>query len=279
MDIQLLQNTAVEAAGKRLIQVNGNGISGIVLEAGQTLQTLEKFKDERDRYRGALSTTSIDDFASYVQSCNPAQPTPGYGAVGFVDIDKMAAKMFFNLGTVPAPGHGDWNATLTMQPTAAYRAVQGIDGVKLDQTKITEWLEDWNDFLVADFPSDITGEGSLVRAVAAIRKMKISSKTESTSDVTATGSARSAMEDVEARSTDVLPVGFRLATEPYDGLESRSFALKLSVITGGAQPILVLRWQRRESNIEAIAREFKHVLGTKIGENIPLTIGTFNPGS
>jgi uncharacterized protein YfdQ (DUF2303 family) len=279
-NIELIQKTAVEAAGKQLLTLGrATQPNLIVLASDQKLHSLERFNVGRERYRGALATTSIDDFSSYVDSANPHEDIPGFGAVGFVDIDNMAAKVFFNLGTVESPGHGDWNATLTMQPTAAYKALHAIDSQRLDQTKLTEWLEDWSDFLVADFPPDAAGDSTLVRAVASIRKMKISNKSESTSNVGDFAAQRSAMEEVEAKSADLLPVGFRLATEPYEGLSTRSFALKLSVLTGGEKPLLVLRWQRKEAAIEAIAREFKSVLASKLGEKVPLTIGNFNPGA
>lgn len=270
-NIELIQKTAVEAAGMRLLTASGRTTpSAIILEEHEKLQSLEPYQAGRDRYRGILKTTSIDDFASYTKLAAGGPAT----AVGFVDTEKMAGTVFFNLGTVDVPGHGDWRAQLTMQPTAAFNALAKIDGVKCEQKALTDWLEDWSDFLVADFTE---GEATLARAIAALRKLKISTKAEATSNVGDFNASRSALEDIEASSADLLPIGFRLATEPYEGLSSRSFALKLSVLTGGEKPLLVLRWQRKEAAIEAIAREFKSVLAAKIGDGVPLTIGTFTP--
>lgn len=269
-NIELIQKTAVEAAGMRQIKLSGhNSGSAIILGREEQLKSLESLQGGRDRYRGTLKTTSIDDFASYVQIVSAASP-----AVGFVDVANMASTVFFNLGTVEDPGHGDWYATLTMQRTAAFEALHKIDGVKNEQKALTDWLEDWSDFLVADFAE---GDATLARAVAALRKLKISAKAETTSNVGDFNASRSALEDVEASSADLLPIGFRLATEPYEGLSTRSFALRLSVLTGGEKPLLVLRWQRKEAALEAIAREFKSVLAEKIGSGVPLTIGTFSP--
>lgn len=267
-NIELIQKTAVEAAGMRQIKLAGrNSGSAIILGHEEQLRSLEPLQGVRDRYRGMLKTTSIDDFAGYVKLAAAA-------AVGFVDVANMASTVFFNLGTVEDPGHGDWRATLTMQRTAAFEALHQINGVKCDQKTLTDWLEDWSDFLVADFAE---GDATLARAIAALRKLKISAKTEATSNVGDFNASRSALEDVEASSADLLPIGFRLVTEPYEGLSARSFALKLSVLTGGEKPLLVLRWQRKEAAIEAIAREFKSVLTKLIGSGVPLTIGTFTP--
>ena len=276
-NIELIQNTAIEAAGKRQLSADAMP-DAIVVSGDQKVTSLEAFKPMRNRYRGRLATTSLVDFAGYVKSAAPPAPTGGDGAVGFVNVEKMAATVFFNLGTVAAPGHGDWHATLTMQPTAAFSAMQAIDGKKFGQAELIEWLEDWSDVLVADFDPSVeipTSTNTLTKAIAALRKLKITAKGESTHNHGDFKGSSSTLEEVEASSQDVLPIGFRLATEPYEGLSSRSFFLKLSVLTGAEKPQLVLRWKRKESQVEEIAREFKRVLSAQLGTDVPLTIGTF----
>jgi uncharacterized protein YfdQ (DUF2303 family) len=275
-NIELIQNTAVAAAGQHLLRLPSMP-DGIVLTGDQKVQSLEPFQLQRARYRGQLRTNSLADFASYVKAAVPAGVAQ---AVGFVNVEKMAATVYFNLGTVDQPGHGDWMATLTMQATAAFSAMLAIDGKKFGQAELIEWLEDWSDVLVADFDSSVDiarNTNTLTKAIAALRKLKITAKGESTHNHGDFKGSSSTLEEVEASSQDVLPIGFRLAAEPYEGLSLRSFFLKLSVLTGGDKPQLVLRWKRKESQIEEIAREFKHVLGDQLGEVTPLTIGTFSP--
>lgn len=278
-NIELIQNTAVEAAGKHLLQ-RETMPDVIVLSGDQKIHSLESLQLQRSRYRGQLRTTSLADFASYVKTSTPPAPTAGFGAIGFVNVDKMAATVHFNLGTVDAPGHGDWNATLAMQATAAFSAMQVIDGKKFSQAEMIEWLEDWSDVLVSDFDSSVeiaSSTNTLTRAIAALRKLKITAKGEATHNHGDFKGSSSTLEEVEASSQDVLPIGFRLAAEPYEGLSLRSFFLKLSVLTGAEKPQLVLRWKRKESQVEEIAREFKRVLSDQLGETTQLTIGTFSP--
>ncbi|MGO4700248.1 DUF2303 family protein [Dyella sp. 2RAB6] len=270
-NIQLIQDTAVEAAGKRLLTV-GSTVIAAILNDNQKLTSLEPFQDGRFRYRGSFDTSSLDDYCAYVCTVAEASVVPA-----FVDVDRMRAVAYFNLGTANTPGHGDWTGSLGMKATAAYQALNQIDGKPQSQVALINWLEDWNDVLVADFDDN---NSSLQRAIASIRKMKISSKAESTHTTGDFNSNRSAMEEIEASGAEALPTGFRLATEPYEGLSSRSFALKLSVLTGNGvdKPNLVLRWLRKESTVEAIAREFKSVLAEKLGDRVALSIGTFNVG-
>ena len=272
-NIELIQKTAVEAAGFRLLTSTGKtSPSAIILDQNERLHSLEPYQPGRDRYRGQLATTSLADFCSYVKASSA-----GSGTVGFVNAEKMAATVFFNLGTTTEPGHGDWLATLSMQATAAFAAMQAIDGKKFSQPELIEWLEDWSDVLVADFESSVvvTESASLTKAIAALRKLKITAKGEATHNHGDFKGSSSTLEEVEASSQDVLPIGFRLAGAPYEGLSVRSFFLKLSVLTGAEKPQLVLRWKRKETQVEEIAREFKRVLSEGLGTGIPLTIGTF----
>ena len=266
-NVELIQNSAVEAAGKRQLQA-AQLPAALIITGDQRIESLERLQPLRNRFRGALSTSSLPDFSEYVKGVATK-------AAGFVDVEKMKANVFFNLGNAELPGHGDWHASLALAPTAAYRALQQLESKRFDQAGLIDWLEDWNDVLVADFAD---GNASLTRAVAAVRKMKISTKAEATHTTSDFGASRSALEEIEASSADALPTGFRLATEPYEGLSSRSFSLKLSVLTGGEKPVLTLRWLRKEQQLEEIAREFKRVLGDQLGDAASLTIGTFDPG-
>ncbi|PXV60697.1 Uncharacterized conserved protein YfdQ, DUF2303 family [Dyella jiangningensis] len=268
-NIELIQNTAVEAAGKRLLSAT-NLPRAVIVDGDQEVKSLEHLQPGRHRFRGQMTTNVMADFCAYVKGVAGDKAVPG-----FVNVQGMTAKVFFNLGSETAPGHGDWTATLGLQPTAAYKALQEAAGRRFDQAGLIDWIEDWNDVLVADFTE---GNASLTRAIAAVRKLKISTKSEATHTTQDFSASRSALEEVEASGADVLPVGFRLATEPYDGLTSRSFSLKLSVLTGGDKPALTLRWLRKEQQLEQIAREFKSVLVEQLGPSATLAIGAFELG-
>ncbi|WP_333679920.1 DUF2303 family protein [Dyella sp.] len=266
-DIKLIQDTAVTAAGARRFRADQADL--ITLAKDEHLESLEPYQGSRQRFRGSLKTNSLLDFASYVK----AQTAGIYP--GFVDVDRMAATVFFNLGDEEFPGHADWRATLSMQPTAAYLALTQANGRRFSQADLIDWLEDWHHVLNVEFAD---GNNSLARAITAIRKLKITTKAEEThvkGDFTA---SRGALEEVEASSSDALPTAFFLVTTPYDSLSERTFTLKLSVLTGGDKPALVLRWLQKEQVQEDIAHEFKQVLGDQLGDSATLTIGTFEPG-
>ncbi len=59
---------------------------------------LEKFNLNRFRFRGALSTASIDDFTRY------SKDLADEGTRCFIDADNMRAVSVLNLGTIDEPG-------------------------------------------------------------------------------------------------------------------------------------------------------------------------------
>lgn len=249
-------------------------IPAIVLtdaSGNQHIESLEKLGHGRERFRGNFTTPSFDDFVNHVSVIVAGDD--GRAAPVFVDVANMAATAFFNLGTVAEPGHGDWTGKLKLKATAAFEALCAIDGKKLSQKDLAEWLEDWNDFISADY---VSGDGTLARAIAAIRKMTIEKQGKATHGVTATSAEMSAMEKIEAQA-DELPMGFTWVCEPYVGLKQRPFRLALSVLTSGPVPLIVLRWQRREAVVEEIAKEFKNVLAERLGTSASVTVGTFTP--
>jgi len=234
------------------------------------LLDMEKFQNGRSRFRGALSTASLVDFSCYVIERRGIDI-----AKGFVDQDAMRCVVFFNLGDETTPGHADDTATLTLKPTAAYSALQAIAGEQLSQKALAEWMEDWHAYIEAE-----NEEGqpmSAVQAIAAVRNITIKAASERTHVEANFSAQRSAMDAIEARSQDAMPYALLFSCKPYEGLERRTFILRLSIITG-EKPTLKPRWVSEEQTREEIAQEFKFVLIRELCEASTITLGTFNPG-
>ncbi|WP_425328322.1 DUF2303 family protein [Pseudomonas nitroreducens] len=266
--LQLIIANAVTAANAT---VTGSAGKMAVVPEGFKLHSLEKLEAQRNRFRGALATSSLADFVTYVKErANTASH-------GFVDKENMACRVIFNLGDTEQPGHGDDSATLRLEPTAAYAALQRIAGKNLQQKDLAEWMEDWRDFLQAVTPDD--QDMNLVQAIAAVRNITIKASSERTNVEGNFNAQRSAMDQIEAASQDTLPGSLIFSSAPYDGLPVRNFVLRLSVLTGEAKPVLKLRWVAEEQIREEIAQDFKDLLATDIADATSLTIGTFELGA
>lgn len=243
----------------------------VALPDNVKVHNLEKYQALRARFRGALNTNSLTDFANYVVGRN------GPAAQGFVNQDAMSCEVFFNLGDEAAPGHADDTATLKLKPTAAYTALSAIAGKKLSQKELAEWMEDWRLNLTAADPADATL--SMVQAIAAVRNITIKAIAERTSVEGNFSANRSAMDAIEAASQDTLPAKLHFNIVPYEGLGQRVFTLALSVLNGEDKPVLKPRWVGEELQREEIAKEFKTVLAKEVGGTATLLLGSFNAGN
>ena len=263
--IQLITDTALEANGKQLETL----VPTVVLPEGSKVIDLEKFQSGRSRFRGTYSTHSLADFSAYVVE------RAAIGARGFIDQDAMSCVLLFNLGTAEEPGHADDRAVLKLKPTAGYTAAQQIGGRGISQKDLSDWIEDWHQYLT---PVDEAGNAiPVAKAIAAVRTITIKASSESETTVGETSASRSAMDQIEARSKETLPVSLQFSTVPFEGLTEQVITLRLSVITSGSQPVLKLRWVGEEVQHEDIAQEFKAVLQKGIGEAAALSLGAFDP--
>lgn len=260
--IKLIQDTAIQASASNRLATNEPAII-----VGDEILSVEHLQEGRSRFRGKMSTESLQDFIKYTKD-HP-------DGTGFVDAENVAAKVFFNLGGIEDPGHGDWTATLKLKPTAEYAAMLQIVGKRLSQRDMIDFAEDW-----AGNVNAIAADGSTInvsKALAAIRKLTIKATAEATHTEKDFGARKSSIEDIEASADDGLPYAFGFTAVPYDGLFTRSFMLRLSVLTGGDKPQLVLRAIALDSAKEAIAQEFKQKLQDGIGSDATLYLGSFTP--
>ena len=240
-----------------------------VLPAGTGIESLERFSSERFRFRGAMETTSIDDFVRY---------SSGYAkenekARCFIDADNMLARSIFNIGTLDNPGHADNVASIKLKKTAPFRALLSINGDHLNQKQIAEWLEDWSDYLIA-FDAD-GNTMKIAQAAQAVRRITTHQTQASDHEDGDVSGKKALMQSIEASSKDVMPVAFEFKCVPYEGLGERAFSLRNSLLKSN-DPVFVLRIVQLEAQEEAIANEFRDLLIGKFdGKPVEAFIGTF----
>ncbi|AZC55409.1 DUF2303 family protein [Pseudomonas chlororaphis] len=232
------------------------------------IHNLEKYQAGRLRFRGTLKTSSLADFVTYTTGRSR------FDAQGFVNPDAMTCTVFFNLGTDTTPGHADDIAILTLNPTAAYKALQQIAGKKLTQRELAEWIEDWHHLLTAT--KEDGKEVTIAEAVNSVRNITIKASASASHNESNFGASRSAMDTIEANATETRLESLTFKLVPYEGLAERKFILRLSILTGDDKPTLKLRWVGEEVQIEEIAQDFKAVLAKDIGTAATLTLGTFS---
>lgn len=253
--------------------------SAVAIPEGVKIADIEQYLEHRRRYRGSMSTNLISEFVEFTTAtCDIYSHAMELDNVPcFVNARKMAATVYFNLGDIDEPGHGDHTAILEMDQTESLRELLKINGVKLDQRTLAEWMEDWRDHIEA-----LAEDGNTILpigpAVAAVRKITIGASSETTSETQTFSNRQSAMAEVEAKNRDQMPAFLRFTCEPYQGLQERTFTLRLSLITGET-PRIGLRIVRLETAEEEMAQELEEKLRTGF-EDTPVKtfVGSFNPG-
>ncbi len=111
-------------SGYHLNDIHGLACPTALLPQNTSVESLERYSLERFRFRGAMDTTSIDDFVRY----SVAYALEEEKARCFIDADNMLARSIFNIGTLDNPGHADNVASIKLKKTAPFRALLAING-------------------------------------------------------------------------------------------------------------------------------------------------------
>jgi uncharacterized protein YfdQ (DUF2303 family) len=266
--IEAIQNGAAidQASDATRLALGGDYV--VALPSQFTLHDLEQFMSKRRRMRGVMSTHALSDFATYVKKNAES------GAAVFVDADEMSAIAVLNLGEPEAPGHTDNRAKVQLKKTAAYSSLKvHANGQAISQTKAAEFLEDWpGEIRCFNDQGDITQP----KAIGAIRKLSIESMRKLESSEQSLSASKSAFEQVQATSADPIPTTIYFTCEPYHGLESRQFVLRLGVLTGGEKPSISLRIVKQELHDEEMANEFADLAREALGAELQVLIGNYN---
>ncbi|HBC5610944.1 YfdQ family protein [Klebsiella grimontii] len=256
-------------SGYHLNDIHGLACPTALLPQNTSVESLERYSLERFRFRGAMDTTSIDDFVRY----SVAYALEEEKARCFIDADNMLARSIFNIGTLDNPGHADNVASIKLKKTAPFRALLAINGDHLNQKQIAEWLEDWSDYLLA---FDAGGNTmTIALAAQAVRRVTIQHATQADHEDSDFSGKKSLMQSIEASSKEVMPVAFEFKCVPYEGLGERRFSLRNSLLKS-SDPVFVLRIVQLEAQEEAIANEFRDLLVGKFdGKPVETFIGNF----
>lgn len=255
-------------SGYHLNDIHSLACPTTILPEGTAVASLERFALERYRFRGAMDTTSIDDFVRY--SVGYAQKTKKPVASSMPTTCWRALSSTSVLWII---GHADNVASIKLKKTAPFRALLSINGDHLNQKQIAEWLEDWSDYLTA-FDAD-GNTMKIAQAAQAVRRVTIQQTNASDHEDGDFSGKKSLMQSIEASSKDVMPVAFEFKCVPYKGLGERAFSLRNSLLKSN-DPVFVLRIVQLEAQEEAIANEFRDLLTGKFdGKPVETFIGTF----
>lgn len=269
--IEHIQQSAAEATRTANLQLDAavNGglcVGSVVVPDGMSIKDVEHLLEHKRRFSGCMRTTDLQEFCRYSRDQNGEFQC-------FVDSENMSATSHFDLGSIDSPGHNAFTSTLQMVQTAEYKALLEICDRKISQRGVSEWVEDWSDNIAASDADDQAVPNK--RVVAALRRITVESSRSEEHEVEDTSAKRSTLESIEASSkAEPLPPLLYFNCIPYHGLSPAQFGIRLSVVTGGTEPMFVLRIKQHEAAAERMSRELTEVLGTELG-GAPVYVGSF----
>jgi len=254
----------IESLAATVTQIEQADTPVIAIASNLKLESLEKFQKQRSRFKGCMTTSSLMDFADYINT----------GAEQlFIGAENMTAVAFFDLGNQAKPGHAEHTAILCLTKSAPYSAMLSINCNKTDQKTLSEWLEDWRDYITAIDEND--GEIDTKTAINSIRKITVEAIKRGEHEHGSLAASKSSLEKIGAKG-DNLPAAFIFKCKPYEDLSEREYTLRLSIHADTDNPRYILRITQLDVHKEAVAQEFKDTLKEKTLEEINAYIGNFS---
>lgn len=267
--LELIVNTAISNTGSLNDQVSEITEGLLIAPSDFRLIDLEKQMLARRRFRGRYKTSDINNFTDYAN-------THTADAI-FVDTDSMPmdAVAIFDLGNALQPGHVEHTAALALISSPAYKAARDINGQRLKQGELADFIEDWMPQL------EILCDGAVqnpLQAIQAVRNITITASVSAQHGENNFSASRSAIEEIEARSAaHQLPTHINFTLVPHVGFDPVTISFRVAVITDKDAPRLTLRWMQQDIQEQQIGENFKTLIANSItGDKTNIHIGTFS---
>lgn len=243
----------------------------VAVPDGFTLKSLEENQEQRYKFRGHFTTSFIDQFGDYV-----ADFVMDGDTVCFVSNKSLSATAVIDYGTTEKPLHQLHKATVTLEHTPEYSQLLRVNGERLNQRELMNWIEDNTDFVSVD-------EMTNAQFVELVSKVEVKSESGQTSEQEDFAARQSRYESVaiKAKSDKKLPGRFTYTCCPAEELAERVYEVRLSANTSDSRPYFTLNiisLERHEYNALSEFRDLIDAQFTNCAEgNIPIYIGNVKP--
>jgi len=231
---------------------------------------LEHLQNGRSYFRGTFHTESVKSLEEYCAQYS-------MDAECYVSREKMSAEVIFDIGDTVDPGHCKHKAKIALRKTADFKELLNLNGNKIGQQGLAEFLEDYREQIVAH--KDGEDETMDIRkALASIRNLKITASVDDEHTTEDFSASSSRMASVKATATHGNVAGFSFICTPYHELEEYTFYVRLSLLTGREKPEWIPRIIQLEKREQEMAEEFQSkVRAAADGQPIAVFLGEFNP--
>lgn len=241
----------------------------IMVPKSTDLTSTEKYLPSPTRFRRTFSTRRFGDFIAYVSEHGTIE------SATFIAPDLSKVVAVLNHGSILEPHWGDNTAHLDLLHEPEFASFFKITRTPISQLDFIEYLEDW---LPSPYVAAINANGDTITpkaAIAAARRVTLSTKTEATHQQEDMRTSRSALEEVEAKGAgDGLPYGLIFTGMVYHGLPQYSITARIGVRFTDKAPVFSLRLVSWESKLAEICEDAEDLIRKKLGDKCPVYVGS-----
>ncbi|MDO9105194.1 MAG: DUF2303 family protein [Methylovulum sp.] len=267
------ENGVALSAMQHLIEMKENAdrmttaIDGIILPKDYILASFEKYLPVPFVFKASLSTTSIADWLSYVNSC--ASEDTGI----YINKQEMSALAIIDQGSHTLPRWGKHRATLTLVKTPEYADLLKYNGNPIAQKDMINLLLDWEDCIQCYIEPEISDPGqdaetkqlTFKQSLQSFRRLTIDSIShleQIQNDASGSVDVKQAYNVSAQGQTPINKIV--MTTAGYEGLDETQITIMLRYDKSASGVIVFYRIIKQEQMIENRAQAFKKYIDNGI---------------
>lgn len=229
-DISALRAALVAGIG---ISAGDGAMPAALVPKDMEVQDLERLLPAPLRKRGNFATNALDDFLAYCANNVCDDVADDGGPVGnphifYTAMPTPRAEAILDFGSPGFPAWGQHRAVWTPLESPALRALRDLLGKALSQDALTDYIDDWGDYLTFERSDGTAVNVPAARgAIADMTAETIKSLRSKQGDFSR---ERSALETISVAPT--VPARMILTCAPWEGFDTHQLRVRLSAADG-----------------------------------------------
>lgn len=228
-------------------------IPAALVPKNMEVQSLEYLLPEPARKRAHFRTNHLDDFLTYcannvADEAGEDGPAPGNPHIFVSDSAAPRAEAILDFGSPEAPAWCEHRAVWTPQESPALQALRALLGKALSQDTLTDYIDDWGDYLSFERADGTAVPVAAARgAIADMTAETVKAMRSKTGDFER---ERSALEKLSIAPT--VPARIVLTCAPWTGFETHHLKIRVAAAEGAgtlALRLTLIGWPLHQEDL------------------------------
>jgi uncharacterized protein YfdQ (DUF2303 family) len=251
-DIAALRAALLAGAHPIALERDLDAIPAALVPKDMTVESLEHLLPQPARKRATFQTNSLDDFLTYCANNVPDEVGEDNRATGnahiFYNDTPPRAEAILDFGSPEAPAWSEHRAVWTPRESPALQALRALLGKALSQDTLTDYIDDWADYLSFERAD---GTAVIVAAArAAIADMTAETVKAMRSKIGDFERERSALEKLSVGP--YIPARMVLTCAPWTGFSTHQLQVRLAAAEGAgtlALRLAIIGWPLHQETL------------------------------